>query len=115
MSEISDFIDNNIKFSEGIDKYLKIIYDTVDGLRESIDIQTLDKTQFEYVKINNVLFSTFDPYFRIKYFMKEIILSIWLDDYTESEESILLQRNSIVSISVDDENLSILSIDITSK
>lgn len=113
MSEISDFISNNIKFSDNIKKYLEITYSIKDGLYDSINVGALDNKQFEHVKINNVLFFTFDPYFTIHYFDKEILLGIWFD--IESQVEILLSADSMVIISVDDNNPSILSIDITSK
>ena len=115
MSEISDFISNNIKFSDNIKKYLEITYSIKDGLYDSVNVGALDNKQFEHVKINNALFYTFDPYFTIHYFDKEIILGIWFDDLTEAQSGILLSKDSMVIISVDDNNPSTLSIDITSK
>lgn len=115
MSEISDFISNNIKFSDNIKKYLEINYSIKDELYNSVNVGALDNKQFEHVKINNALFYTFDPYFTIHYFDKEILLGIWFDGLPESQAEILLSADSMVIISVDNNNPSTLSIDITSK
>ena len=115
MSKISDFISNNIKFSDNIKKYFEIKYNVKDGLYDSVSVGALNKCQWEHVKINNVLFYTFDPYIIIHYFDKEILLGIWFDDLVEAQNNISLSEDSMVTISVDDDNPSILSIDITSK
>ena len=101
MSEISDFISNNIKFSDNIKKYLEITYSIKDGLYDSINVGALDNKQFEHVKINNVLFFTFDPYFTIHYFfivllLFSLLLTSFLVFFTSFFSSTLLPPTIII-------------------